>query len=256
MKEHSYTAADGAKISYFVEGEGEPLLCVHGSGRDKEIWQKYGWIQELEKHYKVIAMDLRGFAKSSVFHEPEYYEINRILGDIKGIMKECQVDSVRYFGHSYGATIGAQAIRAGLPITKAVFASGSMDDSFFKGVCPEARAEYAMLAEVKKNNAFDQLTDYSEEDIEFIKSEDMEKFWALFSAWENWKPVSVEELNSNVSFYSGTKDHNKEMVENTTIKQDSFREQGIDTKCFEDLNHEELISKIEVCLPWVLEHLK
>lgn len=255
MKEETYVAADGAKITYYKTGEGEALLCMHGSGRDKEQWEKNGWLQELKKHYTIIAMDIRGFGNSSVFHESQYYKIDRILDDIRGIMKACNVETFRYFGHSYGATIGFQAIRAGLPITKAVFASGSMGSDFFKEVCPQALKEYQYLVKIKKEHKLDELTDYSEDDIEFIKNNDMEKFAALFEAWSKWKPVSVNDVRDKVSIYAGTLDHNKEMVENTTVKQDYFQSYGIDTKCFEGLNHEELITKSEICLPWVLEHL-
>ena len=255
MEEKIYTAEDGAKIAYYKVGNGEPLFCVHGSGRDKEQWEKYGWLRELGKHYTVIAMDIRGFGKSSVFHEEKYYEIERILGDIRGIMWECGVDAIRYFGHSYGATIGFQAIRAGVPIKRAVLASGSFGEQFFQEVCPKAEEEYQKLVEIKKRQAFEELAEYEEEDIEFIKSQDMEKFCAMFAAWSRWKPVSIDDLAGKVSMYSGTLDHNKEMVENTTEKQSFFKEYGIDTKCFVGLNHEELVTKAEILLPWVLAHL-
>ncbi|MDK2807802.1 MAG: hypothetical protein PWP24_536 [Clostridiales bacterium] len=255
MVEKVYTAEDQAKISYYVCGQGAPLFCVHGSGRNKEMWLKNGWLQELEKKYMVIAMDIRGFGKSSVFEEAKYYEINRILEDIKGIMKECKVDEISYLGHSYGATIGFQAIRAGLPIKKAVCASGSMGKYFFEEVCPGAYEEYKMLADIKTRQAFGELSEYSEDDIDFIKNENMAKFRALFEAWSQWKPVNVEDISGKASIYAGTLDHNKEMVENTTIRQAVFKKQGIDTKCFEGLNHEELVTRTDICLPWVLEHL-
>lgn len=257
MKEYKYTASDGATITYYKEGAGEALLCVHSSGRDKELWVENGWFQELQKYFTVIAMDTRGFGNSSVFHDPEYYAIDRILNDIKGIMKDCNYETFRYLGHSYGATIGFQAIRAGLPITRAVCASGSMGSHFFKEVCPEAYEEYRYLAEIKKKQEYDELAGkYSEEDLNFIHKEDMDKFRALFEAWSKWEPVPVEALEGKVSIYAGKLDTNKEMVENTTEKQEFFHQHGIDTKCFEWLNHSELVTKMDVCFGWVLEHLE
>lgn len=256
MTEKYYIAADGAKIAYFVEGEGEPVLCMHGSGEDKGIWEQYGWLQELKKEYTVIAMDIRGFGNSSIFKTQKYYEIRRILDDIEGVMRCCNANEYRYIGHSYGATIGFQAVRAGLPILKAVCASGSMNDSFFQDVCPKEHQEYEMLANVKRNNTLESLTEYSSEDIEFIKQEDMEKFSALFGAWAQWKPVKVKELRGKVSIYSGTNDYNTEMIVNTTIRKAELLNQGIQTYCFEGLNHEELISNKTICLPWTLKQLK
>ena len=53
----------GVTLACEDEGEGEPLLFVHGFPLDRSMW-KYQ-IESLSSSYRVIAPDLRGFGESS-----------------------------------------------------------------------------------------------------------------------------------------------------------------------------------------------
>ena len=238
-----------------MAGHGAPLLCLHGSGESKELWESTGWLPLLAQSYTVIAPDLRGFGHSTVYRDAEHYAIERILADLTGVAAACGAEEFRLFGHSYGATIAFQAVAAGLPVTKVVCASGSIGRTYFEEFCPEQQAEYALLAQAKRDGSLQTLSQYSQEELEFIKQEDMEKFAALFGAWSRWKPVAPGKLAGRVSLYSGTKDFNQEMVENTTTNRAVFQANGIDTFCFDGLTHDALISEKSIVSAWVLEHL-
>ncbi len=53
----------GEEIAYFDEGEGKPLIFIHGLGSYAPAWKQN--ISELRKNYRCIAVDLPGYGKSS-----------------------------------------------------------------------------------------------------------------------------------------------------------------------------------------------
>src|SRR6056297_1256023 len=54
---------NGQRVAYIDEGEGEPLVLIHGFGSYIPAWKKN--IAALSENHRVIALDLPGFGKSS-----------------------------------------------------------------------------------------------------------------------------------------------------------------------------------------------
>jgi pimeloyl-ACP methyl ester carboxylesterase len=53
--------SNGVKIHYVVEGQGEPVILVHGFTASIPVqWQLPGIFSKLSKDYQVIALDNRG----------------------------------------------------------------------------------------------------------------------------------------------------------------------------------------------------
>ena len=60
--EHRMASVNGINIHYVIEGQGEPVVFIHGW---PEFW--YGWrhqIPVMSERYQVIVPDLRGFGYS------------------------------------------------------------------------------------------------------------------------------------------------------------------------------------------------
>src|SRR5512145_700779 len=83
----------GVEIRYTVQGEGEPVVLVHGFTASVETnWGQPGVIAALAEDFRVIAIDARGHGKSGKPHDPAAYGANMMedvirLMDHLGILK-------------------------------------------------------------------------------------------------------------------------------------------------------------------------
>ncbi len=62
MMENFITTEDGAQIFYQVQGEGEPMLLVHGYPLNSGLFRDN--VGPLSEQFQVITVDLRGFGQS------------------------------------------------------------------------------------------------------------------------------------------------------------------------------------------------
>lgn len=58
---------DGSKIFYRVEGNGKPVMLVHGFGESGSVWDKQ--VEYLRKDFKIIVPDLPGSGRSDVIRD-------------------------------------------------------------------------------------------------------------------------------------------------------------------------------------------
>ncbi len=114
-----------AKISFLDEGDGEPILLVHGFASTKEVnWLNTGWVRTLcDAGYRVVALDNRGHGASSKFYEPADYQLANMVTDAAELLDHLGIERAHAMGYSMGAHICcALALKAGTRLMKAVFA--------------------------------------------------------------------------------------------------------------------------------------
>ena len=65
------------EIAYLDEGEGDPIILVHGFASSKNVnWVYPTWVSELRKNgRRVIALDNRGHGDSAKLYDPAQYSI-------------------------------------------------------------------------------------------------------------------------------------------------------------------------------------
>ncbi len=106
MAVFSHEAVD---IAYLDEGEGEPIVLIHGFASSKEInWVYPGWVTTLTgAGYRVIALDNRGHGQSSKLYDPADYHTAIMAEDARALMDYLHVRRAVVMGYSMGARIGA-----------------------------------------------------------------------------------------------------------------------------------------------------
>ena len=72
------------EIAFYDEGEGEPIVLVHGFASSAEVnWFFPGWVSTLTKAgRRVIALDNRGHGASQKLYDPEQYNTGIMSGDV------------------------------------------------------------------------------------------------------------------------------------------------------------------------------
>ncbi|EFO30619.1 alpha/beta hydrolase fold protein [Roseibium sp. TrichSKD4] len=100
---------DGIDLAYLDEGEGEPILLIHGFASNKQVnWVYPGWVDTLVKSgRRVIAIDNRGHGESIKFHDPDAYGAPMMAEDAYELIKHLGLDQVDVMGYSMGARISA-----------------------------------------------------------------------------------------------------------------------------------------------------
>src|SRR6185436_6775755 len=97
------------EIAYLDEGEGDPILLVHGFASSKNVnWIYPGWVSELKRlGRRVIAFDDRGHGESAKLYDPAQYEIAVMASDITALMDHLAIDRADVMGYSLGGRMTA-----------------------------------------------------------------------------------------------------------------------------------------------------
>lgn len=94
---------NGIDVHYYMKGEGEPLIIVHGGSDGAQAWK--GNIALLAKQYCVFVPDLPGFGLSSEVLDS--YKVPHMVDFIDQFAKNLGLDSFYLMGHSFGGGIAA-----------------------------------------------------------------------------------------------------------------------------------------------------
>lgn len=101
------------EIAYLDEGEGDPILLVHGFASTKNVnWVYPTWVSELKKSgRRVIALDNRGHGDSEKLYDPEAYHIGTMAGDVRALMDHLELERADVMGYSLGSRMTAWLAR-------------------------------------------------------------------------------------------------------------------------------------------------
>ncbi len=96
----------GVQIHYEVEGDGPPLVLMHGMGMSTRDWYDNGYVDKLKGEFQVIPIDSRGFGQSDKPNDVESYGRAEKVSDLTAVLDELGIERTTYWGFSMGASIG------------------------------------------------------------------------------------------------------------------------------------------------------
>ena len=88
-------------IYYTVQGEGKPLLLLHGFLESSTIWEKY--TSHFSKNNQVICVDLPGFGQSGTISEIHSMELMAYV--VLKLLNSLNIETVTCIGHSMGGYV-------------------------------------------------------------------------------------------------------------------------------------------------------
>ena len=97
------------EIAYLDEGEGEPIVLVHGFASTKEVnWVQPGWVSVLNRvGRRAVALDNRGHGASSKLYDPAAYHSAAMADDVHALLDHLKIARADIMGYSMGARITA-----------------------------------------------------------------------------------------------------------------------------------------------------
>ena len=102
---HDYAQLDGVRLHYAECGrsDGRLVLLLHGF---PECW--YSWRHQLTalgERFHTVAPDLRGYNLSDKPARVEDYRMDKLIGDVLGLIKHFGAKDAAIVGHDWGAAI-------------------------------------------------------------------------------------------------------------------------------------------------------
>jgi len=92
-------------INVALAGAGPPVLLLHGFPDSLRLWEHVA-PRIAAAGFQVIAPDLRGFGESDAPVGRRHYAIDRLLGDVAGLLRALDVQGpVHVAGHDWGAVL-------------------------------------------------------------------------------------------------------------------------------------------------------
>jgi pimeloyl-ACP methyl ester carboxylesterase len=92
-------------LNVIVEGEGEPILLLHGYPDSVHLWRDVAPALVKAGH-QVIMYDQRGFGLSDAPEGKEHYTVDKIMADALAVLDALNIEKVHLVAHDWGAIIG------------------------------------------------------------------------------------------------------------------------------------------------------
>jgi pimeloyl-ACP methyl ester carboxylesterase len=100
---------EDVEIAFLDEGEGEPIVLVHGFASNAAVnWVQPSWFKFLkDAGRRVIALDNRGHGASTKLYDPAAYHSALMAGDVLALLDHLGLERADVMGYSMGARITA-----------------------------------------------------------------------------------------------------------------------------------------------------
>jgi haloalkane dehalogenase len=105
---HFRTVDDGLRMAHVDEGDGAPVVFVHGEPTWSFLWRKV--IPAVrDAGFRCIAPDLLGFGRSDKPVELDWYSYDRHTASLAGLLEDLDVRDATIVVHDWGGPIGLRA---------------------------------------------------------------------------------------------------------------------------------------------------
>ena len=101
--------SDGLELAYSDQGEGRPILLIHGFASNRMVnWTYPSWVDTLTRAgRRVVAIDNRGHGESAKLYDPQAYGLAAMAADALHLLDHLTIERADVMGYSMGARIAA-----------------------------------------------------------------------------------------------------------------------------------------------------
>ena len=101
-KNSRFLEVDGTLVHYVDEGEGIPIILLHGTGSSLHTWDL--WAERLKNKYRVLRITLPGFGLSGPRFDKKY-KIKDYVNLLENFVEKIGVEKFHLVGNSLGGSI-------------------------------------------------------------------------------------------------------------------------------------------------------
>jgi len=212
-----YANNDGVKIWFEVEGDGPPLMLVHGTGANLNSWRDIGVVDALKADYELILIDARGHGKSDKPHDPSAYLPEPKSKDMEAILDSLDIETAHYLGYSMGGRIGFDTVMHAPHRLRSLIAGGAgpspaallAGSIFVKGqtmenILQKMESEYGRMPDEQRNK-------YLANDIDALSASQDHSILDQESEYR----TALSEFSQPTLMFVGTEDPRHEDIEAT-----------------------------------------
>jgi pimeloyl-ACP methyl ester carboxylesterase len=149
-----YSSFDSTKIYYEVQGQGPPVVLVHGFTSTLDSWKNTPLFQQLlAQGCQVVVLDLRGNGRSGKPASLAGYTHDAEARDVMGLATALGMAQYQLVGYSRGSIIAARLLELDPRVKAAVL--GGMGEAFTNPNWPRRIAFYQALSGEKASPELD-----------------------------------------------------------------------------------------------------
>jgi haloalkane dehalogenase len=101
----NYAEAGGLRLHYVDEGEGDPVVFIHGEPTWSFLWRKV--IPPVrDAGFRAIAPDLPGFGRSDKPVDMAWYSYDAHVAAVDGLLEQLDLQNVTFVVHDWGGPVG------------------------------------------------------------------------------------------------------------------------------------------------------
>jgi len=126
---HTWTASDGMDLAYHEQGQGRPVILLHGLFSDATMnWIKFGTAERIAREgFRVIMPDLRAHGLSAKPHGEQYYPKGILARDLNELIAHLALTEFDLGGFSLGSRTTVEAIGEGLAPRRAILGGAGLE---------------------------------------------------------------------------------------------------------------------------------
>lgn len=165
---------DRTTLAYTDEGQGQPVILVHGSASSRGQWRPL--IKRLSSRYRLLAPDLYGYGKTSGWHGERPLEIDDEAALIRALIEHAG-EPCHLVGHSYGGQVS--------------FVAAQGLDRELRSLTLIEPTAFPLLRAHGETEAWNEIRQVAEQHIELVEQKDLrtcaDKFMGYWIGAQMWQ---------------------------------------------------------------------
>lgn len=103
LGQSGFVDSGGVKLHFVAAGEGPLLVLLHGFPDYHYTWRDQ--MPALSKHFRVVALDLRGYNRSDKPEGVDQYKLDKLVADVAAVLDHFKQKKMVLVGHDWGGLI-------------------------------------------------------------------------------------------------------------------------------------------------------